>query len=72
MLARGVNYKWGACLRKGSTQAPVHPHIKLEDTPRVAAGTANEYLMFKNMRFYETLYMKMRKNFFNEILFKVS
>ena len=29
MLARGVNHKWDACPRKGSTQAPVHPHIKL-------------------------------------------
>ena len=29
MLARGVNYKWNACPSKGSTQAPVHPHIKL-------------------------------------------
>ena len=26
MLARGVNHKWEACPRKGSTQAPVHPH----------------------------------------------
>ena len=25
----GVNHKWDACPRKGSTQAPVHPHIKL-------------------------------------------
>ena len=29
MLAIGVNHKWDACPRKGSTQAPVHPHIKL-------------------------------------------
>ena len=29
MLARGVNHKWEACPRIGSTQAPVHPHIKL-------------------------------------------
>ena len=29
MLAGGVNHKWDACPRKGSTQAPVHPHIKL-------------------------------------------
>src|SRR3990170_1724345 len=29
MLARGVNHKWDACPRKGSTQAPVHPHIKV-------------------------------------------
>ena len=29
MLARGVNHKWEDCPRKGSTQAPVHPHIKL-------------------------------------------
>ena len=29
MLAIGVNHKWGACPSKGSTQAPVHPHIKL-------------------------------------------
>ena len=24
-----VNHKWEACPRKGSTQAPAHPHIKL-------------------------------------------
>ena len=29
MLAIGVNHKWDACPRKGSTQALVHPHIKL-------------------------------------------
>ena len=29
MLPRGVNHNWDACPRKGSTQAPVHPHIKL-------------------------------------------
>ena len=29
MLAIGVNHKWDACPRKDSTQAPVHPHIKL-------------------------------------------
>ena len=29
MLAIGVNHKWDACPSKGSTQAPVHPHIKL-------------------------------------------
>ena len=29
MLAIGVNHKWDACPRKGSAQAPVHPHIKL-------------------------------------------
>ena len=32
MLAIGVNHKWDACPRKGSTQAPVHPHIKLTNT----------------------------------------
>ena len=26
MLAIGVNHKWDACPRKGSTQAPVHTH----------------------------------------------
>ena len=29
MLARGGNHKWEACSSKNSTQAPVHPHIKL-------------------------------------------
>ena len=29
MLAIGSNHKWDACPSKGSTQAPVHPHIKL-------------------------------------------
>ena len=29
MLAIEVNNKWNACPSKGSTQAPVHPHIKL-------------------------------------------
>ena len=29
MLAIEVNHKWDACPSKGSTQAPVHPHIKL-------------------------------------------
>ena len=29
MLARGVNHKWEACPSKDSTQAPVHPHIKI-------------------------------------------
>ena len=29
MLARVVNHKWDACSSKNSTQAPVHPHIKL-------------------------------------------
>ena len=29
MLAIGVNHKWDACPSKDSTQAPVHPHIKL-------------------------------------------
>ena len=29
MLAIGVNHKWDACPRKGNTQAPVHPHIKV-------------------------------------------
>ena len=29
MLARGVNHKWEACPRRGSTLAPVHAHIKL-------------------------------------------
>ena len=29
MLAIGVNRKWDACPSKDSTQAPVHPHIKL-------------------------------------------
>ena len=29
MLAIGVNHQWDACPSKGSTQAPVHPHIKL-------------------------------------------
>ena len=29
MLAIEVNHKWDACSSKNSTQAPVHPHIKL-------------------------------------------
>ena len=29
MLAIGVNHKWDACPRKGSTQAPFHPHVKI-------------------------------------------
>ena len=29
MLAIGVNHKWDCCPSKGSSQAPVHPHIKL-------------------------------------------
>ena len=29
MLIIEVNHKWDACPRKGSTQAPVHPHIKV-------------------------------------------
>ena len=29
MLAIEVNHKWDACPSKGSTQAPVHPNIKL-------------------------------------------
>ena len=29
MLAIGVNHKWDACPSKGSSQAPVQPHIKL-------------------------------------------
>ena len=29
MLAIGVNHKWNACPSKGSTRAPIHPHIKL-------------------------------------------
>ena len=34
MLAIGVNHKWDACPRKGSTQAPVHPHINYQSTER--------------------------------------
>ena len=34
MLARGVNHKWDACPNKGSTQAPVHPHIKYQSNVR--------------------------------------
>ena len=29
MLAIEVNHKWDVCSSKNSTQAPVHPHIKL-------------------------------------------
>ena len=29
MLAIGVNHKWDACPRKGSTQAPVHPTYQI-------------------------------------------
>ena len=29
MLVRGVNHKWQAFPRKGNTQAPFHPHIKV-------------------------------------------
>ena len=29
MLPIEVNHKWDACPRKGSTQAPIHPHIKV-------------------------------------------
>ena len=31
MLAIGVNHKWDSCPRKESTQAPVHPHIKVSN-----------------------------------------
>ena len=31
MDARGGNHKWEACSSKNSTQAPVHPHIKLSN-----------------------------------------
>ena len=30
MLAIGVNHKWDTCPRKGSTHAPVHPHINIK------------------------------------------
>ena len=33
MLAIEVNHKWDACSSKNSTQAPVHPHIKLHKVP---------------------------------------
>ena len=36
MLAIEVNHKWDACSSKNSTQAPVHPHIKLSKVPKAS------------------------------------